>query len=274
MGGPERRPVLVGLHPAPQGMTSVEAESTVPKTIPFVPFIGGSGPNPLIITRGLIPALLGLPSAAPALNAVNLEVPAATETTHIIGAPELTLTYSGIGNARNVYAQIVDDTTHLVLGNLATPIPVDLDGQTHTVTYSLEQVAQTLEPGQSVTVQIVTSTFNFLNFYSWGTITVEGMSVKLPTLGAAAVAALAAASPLRSACAEGGAHSNFAAVGAVSMRPVDGFSGAQPESDTLPSWRGSSSAARRWRAGRSPVTSCERFTAGCCLMCMRPRGPT
>ena len=180
-------------YPAPQGMTSVEAESTVPKTIPFVPFIGGSGPNPLIITRGLIPALLGLPSAAPALNAVNLEVPAATETTHIIGAPELTLTYSGIGNARNVYAQIVDDTTHLVLGNLATPIPVDLDGQTHTVTYSLEQVAQTLEPGQSVTVQIVTSTFDFLNFYSSGTITVEGMSVKLPTLGAAAVALVAAA---------------------------------------------------------------------------------
>jgi len=179
-------------YPAPQGMTSVEAESSVPQTIPFVPFIGGSGPNPLIITRGLIPALLGLPSAAPAINAVNLEVPAATETTHIIGAPELTLTYSGTGNAKHVYAQIVDDKTHLVLGNLATPIPVELDGETHTVTYSLEQVAQTLEPGQSVTVQIVTSTFNFLNFYSWGRITVEAMSVKLPTLGAAAVALEAA----------------------------------------------------------------------------------
>ncbi len=130
----------------------------------------GRGPNPLVITRGPIAALLGLPSAAPALNAVNLQVPPdATETTHIVGAPELTLTYSGTGTAKHVYAQIVDDETHLVLGNLATPIPVELDGgDTHTVTVSLEQVAHTLQPGQSVTVQIVTSTFNFLNFYSYG----------------------------------------------------------------------------------------------------------
>ena len=84
--------------------------------------------------EGLIAVILGLPSAAPAVNAVNLEVPDATETTHIIGAPELTLTYSGTGNAEHVYAQIVDDKTHLVLGNLATPIPVELDGETHTVT--------------------------------------------------------------------------------------------------------------------------------------------
>ena len=179
-------------YPAPESMTSVEAESTVPKTIPFIPLVGGSGPNPKILREGLIAVILGLPSAAPAVNAVNLEVPAATETTHIIGAPDLTLTYSGTGNARHVYAQIVDDTTHLVLGNLATPIPVELDGETHTVTYSLEQVAQTLEPGQTLTVQIVTSTFNFLNFYSWGRITVEGMSVRLPVLASAEQTALVA----------------------------------------------------------------------------------
>jgi hypothetical protein len=80
----------------------------------------------------------------------------------------------------------VDDETGLVLGNQATPIPVELDGQSHTATFSLEQVAHTLQPGQSVTVQIVTSTISFLNFYSWGNVTVEGMSVKLPTAIAAA----------------------------------------------------------------------------------------
>lgn len=42
-----------------------------------------------------------------------------------------------------------------------------------------------------MTVQVVTSAFNFLNFYSWGAITVEEMSVRLPTL--AAVEAVAAA---------------------------------------------------------------------------------
>ncbi|RZT18310.1 ABC-2 type transport system ATP-binding protein [Mycobacterium sp. BK558] len=174
-------------YPVATTGTPLTGERTDPKTIPFVPFIGGSGPQPRVIFSGLLGIVLGLPSAAPALNAVNLEVPAATEVTHIVGAPELTLTYSGTGTATHVYAQIVDDKTRLVLGNQATPIPVVLDGQTHTVTYSLEQVAHTLQPGQSVTVQIVTSTIDFLNFYSWGRIDVEGMSVSLPTLAANAV---------------------------------------------------------------------------------------
>lgn len=170
-------------YPITEGAPVVAGRSDR-KTIPFVPFIGGSGPNPLIVTRGLIATLLGLPSAAPALNAVDLRVPDVTELTHIVGAPELTLTYTGTGTAEHVYAQIVDDRTGLVLGNHATPIPVVLDGQTRTVTFSMEQVAHTLQPGQSVTVQVVTSSAKFLNFYSWGTITVEGMSVSLPTRAA------------------------------------------------------------------------------------------
>ncbi|WP_260757016.1 CocE/NonD family hydrolase [Mycobacterium sp. SMC-8] len=172
----------------PVGSTGapIEASSDDRKTLPFVPFIGGSGPNPAILLRGLVRTLVGLPSAAPALNAVNLRVPDVDVETQIVGAPELTLTYSGRGTAKHVYAQIVDDETGLVLGNQATPIPVELDGESHTVTFSMEQVAHTLQPGQSVTVQIVTSTFSFLNFYSWGHVTVEGMSIKLPTVSAVA----------------------------------------------------------------------------------------
>ena len=179
-------------YPVTQG-TPVVAERTDRRTIPFVPLIGGSGPNPLIITRGLIATLLGLPSAAGAINAVSLRVPDVTELTHIVGAPEITLTYSGDGNAEHVYAQIVDDRTGLVLGNHATPIPVVLDGESRTVTFSMEQVAHTLAPGQSVTVQIVTSSAKFLNFYSWGAITVEGMSVSLPTRLASEVSTTVAA---------------------------------------------------------------------------------
>ena len=179
-------------YPVTQG-TPVVAERTDRRTIPFVPLIGGAGPNPLILTRGLIATLLGLPSAAGAINAVSLRVPDVTELTHIVGAPEITLTYSGDGNAEHVYAQIVDDRTGLVLGNHATPIPVVLDGETRTVTFSMEQVAHTLAPGQSVTVQIVTSSAKFLNFYSWGAITVEGMSVSLPTRAADEVSTTVAA---------------------------------------------------------------------------------
>ncbi len=157
-----------------------------------MPFVGGSGPNPLIVTRGVIRAVMGLGAGAPALNAVNLRVPDAAEFTHLLGAPEVTLTYSGTGNATHVYAQLVDDETGLVLGNQVTPIPVVLDGTSRTVTLSMEQIAHTLRPGESVTLQVVTSAFGFLNFYSWGRITVEGMSVKLPTMAAAQVVAVAA----------------------------------------------------------------------------------
>ncbi|GJF12491.1 hypothetical protein NGTWS1803_22460 [Mycolicibacterium cyprinidarum] len=174
-------------YPVAQGQ-SVDATLATGKTIPFFPFIGGSGPNPAIITRFPIGTLLGLPSAAPALNAVNLRVPDATETTNLVGAPELTLTYSGTGNGRHVYAQLVDDETGLVLGNQATPIPVVLDGESHTVTLPMEQVAHTLKPGESVTVQLVTSVFTHLNFYSFGVISVQEMSVKLPTLAAGVAA--------------------------------------------------------------------------------------
>jgi ABC-2 type transport system ATP-binding protein len=169
-------------YPAPQDLTPVVAQSTPRKTLPYIPFLGGSGPNWSIFREEPIQALLGLPAASAAANAVNLEVPDATTLTHVVGAPELTLTYSGTGTAKHVYAQIVDDETGLVLGNHATPIPVVLDGKTHTVTCSLEQVAHTLKPGQSVTVQVVTSSIKFFNFYNWGSITVEGMSIMLPTL--------------------------------------------------------------------------------------------
>lgn len=168
-------------YPVDKG-TPITATEDTPKTIPFVPFLGGSGPDPRILFHGPLQTLLGIASAGPALNAVNLKVPPAQELTHIVGAPELTLTYSGTGNAKHVYAQIVDDKTGLVLGTQATPIPVTLDGDTHEVTFSLEQVAHTLQPGESVTVQLVTSTIKFLNFYSWGRITVEGMTIELPTL--------------------------------------------------------------------------------------------
>lgn len=168
-------------YPVDNG-TPIIATETKPKTIPFIPFLGGSGPDPRILFHGPLQTLLGIASAGPALNAVNLKVPPAQELTHIVGAPELTLTYSGKGNAKHVYAQIVDDKTGLVLGTQATAIPVTLDGATHEVTFSLEQVAHTLQPGESVTVQLVTSTIKFLNFYSWGRITVEGMTIELPTL--------------------------------------------------------------------------------------------
>ncbi|MDT5324538.1 MAG: type transport system ATP-binding protein [Mycobacterium sp.] len=167
--------------------TPVVASTTAGGTLPLVPLLGGSGPQLVVLGLGPIAALLGLPSGAQAFNALNLTTPKATTTTYILGAPELTFTYSGTSTSRHVYAQLVDDTTGLVLGNLVTPVPVTLDGQSHTVTVRLEQVAQTLRPGESVTLQLVASAVPYETINSLGVMQVSGMQLTLPTADAGAV---------------------------------------------------------------------------------------
>jgi ABC-2 type transport system ATP-binding protein len=153
----------------------------------LIPLLGGSGPQPRAFEPGPIQGLLGFLSGARAANALNLTTPAAATTTYIVGAPQLTFTYSGTGVARHVYAQLVDDTTGLVLGNLVTPVPVTLDGQTHTVTVPMEMVAHTLRPGETVTLQLVASAVSYQTVWSLGTLNVSSMQLALPTADAAAI---------------------------------------------------------------------------------------
>ena len=163
------------VYPVPQG-SPIIASSRAGGTLPLLPYLGGSG-LPLI------------PFAFKAINAINLTVPAAATTTYLVGAPELTLTYSGTGSSRHVYAQLVDDTTGLVVGSIVTPIPVTLDGRTHTVTIRLEPVAHTLTPGQTVTLQLVASAGLYDRIIpSLGVLNVSSMQLTLPTADPAAVA--------------------------------------------------------------------------------------
>jgi ABC-2 type transport system ATP-binding protein len=74
-----------------------------------------------------------------------------------------------------------------VLGNLVTPVPVILDGQTHTVTIPMEMVAHTLRPGETVTLQLVASAVPYQTIWSWGTLNVSSMQLALPTADAAAI---------------------------------------------------------------------------------------
>jgi ABC-2 type transport system ATP-binding protein len=143
--------------------------------LPLIPYLGGSG----------VPFV---PYALPAVNAVSLKVPASTTTTYLVGAPTLTLTYSGTGSARHVYAQLVDNQTGMVLGSLVTPVPVTLDGETHTITVDLEPVAHTLRPGESVTLQLVSSAGLYETIVpSFGTLTVSSMQISVPTADPTAV---------------------------------------------------------------------------------------
>jgi ABC-2 type transport system ATP-binding protein len=137
------------------------------------PILGGSGPAPI---KDLPFSIV---NAGEARNAVNVIVtpPAGKQ---IVGAPEIGFTYSGFGTASAVYAQLVDQESGLVLSNIATPIPVTLDGRTHTVTMDMEDIAYTAEPGASLTLQITSSAINYEKFWSFGWVNIADIGLTLP----------------------------------------------------------------------------------------------
>ena len=106
----------------------------------------------------------------------------------VVGAPKLTLTYRGLsatGSApvhTSVYAQVVDDATGKVLGNQVTPIPVTLDGATHTVTLPLEILSATDHPGEHFTVQLAASTVAYQAQRATGAIDFTRVHGVLPTV--------------------------------------------------------------------------------------------
>ena len=164
------------------GGTPVTASMKNGGTMPIVPILGGSGPSPKV-GGSLTADLLATATASPASNAINMKV-SVPGGTQIVGAPTVTFTYSGLGNGRDIYAQIVDDQTGLVLGNLVTPVPVILNGQTHTVTVSLNDIAYTAAvTGGLLTLQLVGSATQYQNFNSVGAINVSNVSISLPTVG-------------------------------------------------------------------------------------------
>jgi len=102
--------------------------------------------------------------------------------TQVVGAPSVTFTYTGIGTTRAVYAQVVDDTTGLVLGNVVTPVPVALDGREHTLTLDLSNIVYTNggSAASNLTVQITSSATAFENLTSFGLMNISNVSVTMP----------------------------------------------------------------------------------------------
>ncbi len=132
-------------YPPPPGVPITASGSG---TLPLVAD-GGAGPLSSIPAGASTQALAGvvkLITPAPAANAVDVPIPV-DRSAVVIGAPRLSLTYRGTTGTgtglMRVFAQLVDTTTGLVLGNQITPVPVDLDGSTHSTSVPLEIVAYT-----------------------------------------------------------------------------------------------------------------------------------
>ena len=122
----------------------------------------------------------GTPLAAGiAANAVNVAIP--QRTAQVVGEPRLRLTYSGTGTATHVFAQIADDRRSVVLGNQVTPLPVTLDGATHTVTRRLEGVAASMAAGSGYRLQLVGGSQVYGPVRGVGSVTFSGVRLELPT---------------------------------------------------------------------------------------------
>ena len=103
----------------------------------------------------------------------------ASVTAQVVGEPRVRLTYSGTGTVKHVFAQIVDEQRNVVLGNQVTPIPVTLDGASHTVTRRLEGVAAA---GGRYRLQIIGGSQVYGPVVRGaGAITVSAARIELPT---------------------------------------------------------------------------------------------
>lgn len=128
---------------------------------------------------GDLPYSLG--GGAVAANAINIPV-AVPIGTQVVGAPTVSFTYAGLGTTRAVYAQVVNNATGLVLGNVVTPLAVILDGRERTQTFDLSDIVYTYDPeGEGgLTVQITSSATAFENFTSFGLMNISNVSVTMP----------------------------------------------------------------------------------------------
>lgn len=140
--------------------------------VPLVP-----GVNP---TSGVLVAAQPDPAAP-----IKVEIPA-TGGEDVVGPPKLELTYSALGETTtrsdgltHIYGQIVDADRNVVVGNQATPIPIELDGEEHTISTRLTRIAsEATEAGYEL--QLVGQSDLFDAQRAAGAVTVSELSVSLP----------------------------------------------------------------------------------------------
>jgi ABC-2 type transport system ATP-binding protein len=82
-----------------------------------------------------------------------------------------------------VFAQLVDETRGVVVGNQATPVPVTLDGLPHTISLPLEAIAASAPAGARYTLQLIGGTQVYGPVHGAGAIMFSAIRLELPTLG-------------------------------------------------------------------------------------------
>jgi ABC-2 type transport system ATP-binding protein len=143
---------------------------------------GGSGPVTPPAGNPFGP-IGGVYIAGEASNAVNVPIKApARGKAIVLGAPRLSFDYKGSAPSAGarVLAQILDRRTHKVLGNQITPIPVTLDGASHSVRLPLEIVAATATHSSDFALQLVAQSTLYNTHPQGGSVAFSNVKVALP----------------------------------------------------------------------------------------------
>lgn len=136
---------------------------------------------------GILDGLVSDITPGPATHSVDVAIVGPDTPATVLGAPTLRLRYRGElddpsgERPTRVFAQLVDVEHGVVIGNQITPVPVRLDGGTHTVELPLETIAQHLTEGAELTLQLVATTSAYTEPQLGGRVTFEYIEVSLPT---------------------------------------------------------------------------------------------
>jgi ABC-2 type transport system ATP-binding protein len=147
---------------------------------------GGAGPaTPNPGSKNPIDGIAASITPSRATNAVDVKI-TADAAAFALGAPRLTITYTGTTPAGDrptrVFAQLVDDAENVVVGNQITPVPVVLDGKSHTLSVPLEIVSQQLARGDSMTLQLVATTVAYAPPRLGGRLHFTKIRIEVPTV--------------------------------------------------------------------------------------------
>jgi ABC-2 type transport system ATP-binding protein len=135
--------------------------------------------NPDAVSSGALVA------ATPSPLGLHIPITAPAAGSQVVGAPKLTLAYSGLGTSSSVpvYAQIVDKSRNVVVGNVATPVRLTLDGLPHAATFTLEEIAASVAAGSSYELQIVPASSLYAPQRVTGLVDVASATLSWPVAG-------------------------------------------------------------------------------------------
>jgi len=125
-------------------------------------------------------------AAGIARNSVDVRLPPPRFETDLVGNPRVRLVYRGRAKPERtfLYAQIVDGEADRVLGGLATPLPVILDGRERTVQRPLEAIAERGRPASLYRLQITPGAATYELQRAKGRVSIYGAFGSLPLVDA------------------------------------------------------------------------------------------